>query len=74
MSDLRPIENNDSLYRDESTQAIINKNKDDYKKYIENRKRLNCDKERINQLENKVDSLCSDLGDIKNLLQKIVDK
>lgn len=69
-----PVENKEGIYRDSSTRSLVNTNKKDFDDYIANRKRLLSDKQRINDLEVKVDSLKDDIGDIKNLLLKIVDK
>ena len=70
----RPVENHDHLYRDNTTNAIINTNMNEYQSYIANREKLQSDKERIDNLEGKVDSLQGDISDIKNLLLRIVDK
>ena len=63
----KKVKNHSDLYRD-NTGAIINTNKSGYDRYMATRNRLNTDKERIENLENKVDSLSSDISDIKNLL------
>lgn len=69
-----PVKDHKDLYREESSNSIINTNKSDYETYVRNRDRMNSDKERIGNLEEKVDSLQGDISDIKNLLLKIVDK
>ena len=69
-----PVKDHKDLYREESSNSIINTNKSDYETYVRNRDRMNSDKERISSLEEKVDSLQGDISDIKNLLLKIVDK
>ena len=69
-----PVENNKGFYRDTSTRAIINTNKKDYQLYMANREKMLSDKQRIDELEVKVDSLKDDISDIKNLLLKFVDK
>ena len=69
-----PVENNKGFYRDTSTRAIINTNKKDYQLYMANREKMLSDKQRIDELEMKVDSLKEDISDIKNLLLKFVDK
>ena len=69
-----PVENKEGFYRDTSTRAIINTNKKDYQLYMANREKMLSDKQRIDELEVKVDSLKDDISDIKNLLLKIVDK
>lgn len=63
----KKVKNHSDLYRD-NTGAIINTNKSGYDRYMATRNKLNTDKERIENLENKVDSLSSDISDIKNLL------
>jgi len=70
----KPVENHNNLYSDVGTNAIINKNMNEYQSYVANRNKLQSDKERIDGLEEKVDSLQGDISDIKNLLMKLVDK
>ena len=69
-----PVKDHKHLFRDKKSKSIINTNKSDYETYVRNRDRMNSDKERISNLEEKVDSLQGDISDIKNLLLKIVDK
>ena len=57
----------DGFYRDSNSQAIINKNNQDYQAYVANRDKLLSDKERIDKLENEI-------GDIKSMLQTLIDK
>ena len=57
----------DGFYRDSNSQAIINKNNQDYQAYVANRAKLLSDKERIDNLENEI-------GDIKSMLQTLIDK
>jgi len=70
----KPVENHNNLYRDVGTNAIINNNMSEYQSYVANRNKLQSDKERIDGLEEKVNSLQGDISDIKNLLMKLVDK
>ena len=69
-----PVDKQDGFYRDTTSRAIINTNKKDYQLYMANREKLLSDKQRIDNLELKVDSLKDEISDIKNLLLKIVDK
>lgn len=69
-----PIKDQDGFYRDSTNKSIINTNKKDFEVYLNNRRRMTSDKQRIDDLEVKVDSLKNDIGDIKDLLLKIVDK
>ena len=64
---LIPVKGNDGFYRDSNSQAIINKNNQDYQAYVANRAKLLSDKERIDKLENEI-------GDIKSMLQTLIDK
>lgn len=67
-----PVKGKDGFYRDSETNAILNKNTEEYQNYIANRKRLLDDKEKIKNLEDKVESLSSDIGDIKNMLSSFL--
>ena len=69
-----PVKDHEHLFRDNHSKAIINTNKGDYETYVRTRERMNSEKERIENLEEKVNSLQGDISDIKNLLLKIVDK
>ena len=67
-----PVKGKDGFYRDSNTNAILNKNHEEYQNYIANRKRLLDDKDKIKNLEDKVESLSSDIGDIKNMLSSFL--
>jgi|TARA_R100001530_G_C4183286_1_gene120013 hypothetical protein len=61
------VKDHDGFYRDSNSQAIINKNNQDYQAYVANRDKLLSDKERIDKLENEI-------GDIKSMIQTLIDK
>jgi len=71
---LIPVEDNPGLFRDEVSGAIINKNRSDFDIYVSSRKKMRSKSERINDLEEKVDNLTNDIGDIKSMLQSLVGK
>tara|TARA_Y100001963_G_scaffold27479_1_gene37457 strand:- start:42 stop:263 length:222 start_codon:yes stop_codon:yes gene_type:complete len=71
---LVPVENKPGIFRDIDTNAIINKNTNDYNTYIQSRKRMKSKNERIEDLEQKVDDLSGDIGDIKSMLQSLINK
>ena len=68
-----PVKGKDGFFRDSETNAILNKNHDEYQNYVANRKRLLDDKEKMKNLEDKVESLSSDIGDIKNMLSSLLN-
>ena len=60
------VKDHDGFYKDTSSGAIVNKDNSGYQQYIENRERLLSDKERLDSIE-------SDINDIKSLLLKVLE-
>ena len=71
---LIPVENHPGLFRDSVTNAIVNKSKSDFEHYTKTRNKMLSKEERINHLEQKVDNLSDDIGDIKSMLQSFLSK
>ena len=69
---LIPVENHSELFRDSATGAIVNKSISDFDRYNNTRNKMLSKEERINHLEQKVDNLSSDIGDIKSMLQSFL--
>ena len=69
---LIPVENHPELFRDTITGAIVNKSTSDFQRYSNTRNKMLSKEERINHLEQKVDNLSSDIGDIKSMLQSFL--
>ena len=69
---LIPVENHSELFRDSRTGAIVNKSTSDFERYSNTRNKMLSKEERINHLEQKVDNLSSDIGDIKSMLQSFL--
>jgi len=69
---LIPVENHPGLFRDSVTNAIVNRSKSDYERYTKTRSKMLSKEERINHLEEKVDNLSDDIGDIKSMLQSFL--
>ena len=65
--DYKKVEGHPGLIRDLESNAVINKDKSAYQNYIQLRDEKLKEKERLDKLENEV-------GEIKSLLQKLVDK
>ena len=69
---LIPVENHAELFRDSKTGAIVNKSTSDIERYNNTRNKMLSKEERINDLEQKVDNLSNDIGDIKSMLQSFL--
>ena len=69
-----PIEGKDGYFRDTRSNAIINKNENDFNMYMTNYKKLSSDKERITDIENELGGIKGDLSDIRLMLQHFMDK
>ena len=63
---LIPVEGMEGYFRDSETNAIVNKNNEDYQAYVANRKKLLSNQERINSLEDKVDTILDILSSLAN--------
>ena len=68
------VQDSPGIFRDSETNAIINKNTSDYNLYVRSRNQIKTKEERIVDLENKVDHLTGDIGDIKSMLQTLISK
>jgi hypothetical protein len=69
-----PIDGKDGYFRDTHSGAVINKNANDFNTYVMNRKKLTGDQEKINCIENEINEIKGDLGDIKVMLKHFMDK
>jgi len=65
--DYKKVEGHPGLIRDLESNAVINNDTAAYQNYIQIREQKLKEKERLDKLENEV-------GEIKSLLQKLVDK
>jgi len=65
--EFKKVEGHSDLIRDLETNAVINTNKTAYQDYLKMREKKLNEKQRLDKLENEV-------GEIKSLLQKLVDK
>lgn len=64
----------DSLYRDPATGAIINNSEVEYTQYVTQRQSIRDRNSEIRRQAEEINMLKDDLSDIKNLLQKILEK
>jgi len=66
------VKDHNNLVRDPKTNAIINNNKHEYDEYIKRRNKNLSEKERVENLENDVKVMKSDLNEIKDLLKHLI--
>ena len=73
MSELK-VEGYENLVRDTDSTAIVNKDKDGYELYMKKISVRRNEKETVRGLVREVNELREDFKEIKNLLNKMVDK
>jgi predicted transcriptional regulator len=66
------VENHSNLFRDSETGAIVNTNYTEYKNYMNSLKYKKRELNRIDMLENNVNSLKDDIQEIKDLLKCLI--
>ena len=74
MTNYIPVEGSHGLYRDPNTSAIINKDKNAYKAYLDRKKAMETKNNELNQMKKDLDNVKGELGEIKNLLSTLVQK
>lgn len=62
-----------NLFRDMSSNAILNTDMNEYKNYMEAKKIKEEESERINHIESDLNSLKSDINEIKTMLRSLVN-
>lgn len=63
-----------NLFRDLSTNALINTDMQAYNNYINSKKVKEVESKRIENIENELTDVKSDLNEIKNLLRKLANE
>ncbi len=72
MENYLKVESDISLVRDMNTNAIINQNKSEYDKFLNISKKKYEEKLKFDNLKSDVDSMKTDISEIKILLKQIV--
>ena len=67
------VDGNDNLVRDENTNAVLNVNMNEYRKYLQSKKVKENEASRIKNLENDLVNMRSDLDEIKTLLRNLAN-
>jgi uncharacterized protein YdeI (BOF family) len=68
---LIPVEGDNYLFRDVSTNAIVNTNQSEYANYLARKKVQEKEKNRIDCMERDLNSIKGDLNEIKTLLRSL---
>jgi hypothetical protein len=71
---LQKIKDNSTLFRDVTSNAIINKDRSAYESYVSSYQRLKEQQREFNDLKNNVSSLNSDISEIKSLLHSLIGR
>ena len=73
MSDYLKVDSDTSLYRDVSTNAIVNQNHSEFDKFMRVSEKKYREKMEMKKLKDDVDSRKDDLKEIKSLLYKYIE-
>lgn len=68
------VEGYQDLVRDEYSSAIVNTNKSDYEKYMQRRKAMKKNNDKIRDTCREINNLKQELYEIKDLIKKLVGK
>jgi len=74
MNNLIPVEGKPNLYRDLNSGAIVNTDNSSYRQHLQHIKNLENQKIRMEILEDKVNQINDDLGEIKSLLKNLIER
>lgn len=67
------VKGNPSLFRDKSSNAILNTDMNAYQNYMESKRIKEEETKRISNIEDDLSSLKGDIDEIKNLLRSLVN-
>ena len=68
------VESDKSLVRDVDSNAIVNRNKDEFDKFMELSRKKHEEKKKFDNMRSDLDSLKEDMNEIKTLLRNIMNK
>ena len=74
MGKVLKVEGYQDLVRDEYSSAIINTNKSDYEKYMQRKKAMKKNNDKIRDACREINNLKQELYEIKDLIKKLVGK
>ena len=67
------VEGHGELYRDSTTNSIVNRNTSDYNRYMSQKKTKNKEAEKVDTMEQDLAYLKNEINEIKSLLKDLVN-
>ena len=67
------VEGHGELYRDSTTNSIVNRNTSDYNRYMSQKKTKNEEAEKVDTMEQDLAYLKNEINEIKSLLKDLVN-
>ena len=67
------VEGHGELYRDSTTNSIVNRNTSDYNRYMSQKKSKNEEAEKVDIMEQDLTHLKNEINEIKSLLKDLVN-
>ena len=67
------VEGHGELYRDSTTNSIVNRNTSDYKSYISQKKMRSNKNEKVDLMEQDLTNIKNEINEIKSLLKELVN-
>ena len=67
------VEGHGELYRDSTTNSIVNRNASDYNRYMSQKKTKNEETEKVDTMEQDLAHLKNEINEIKSLLKDLVN-
>jgi K+/H+ antiporter YhaU regulatory subunit KhtT len=67
------VEGQGELYRDSTTNSIVNRNTSDYNRYMSQKKTKNEEAEKVDTMEQDLAYLKNEINEIKSLLKDLVN-
>tara|TARA_B100000287_G_scaffold367213_1_gene362845 strand:+ start:2304 stop:2573 length:270 start_codon:yes stop_codon:yes gene_type:complete len=72
--DLIPVDNREGWFRDPDSNAVVNCNKSQYDQYMASYNKRHKKEKEFSALQTDVDTLKSDISDMKSMLLQLVEK
>ena len=67
------VEGHRELYRDSTTNSLVNRNTSDYNRYMSQKKTKNEEAEKVDIMEQDLTHLKNEINEIKSLLKELVN-